>query len=156
MKYSHKRRFFLPATVLVIFVSTVAALSFYSPRASALSGCSQKGTRTVSFTNERGQVIGMGTHPYYQTLRQGNTGSCVASLQRMLNVYCAPGTKLAVDGQFGSKTYRAVKTIQQEIGYGWYYPVHVNGQSISVDGVAGPQTWSILPAFSYWGGNIPC
>jgi len=156
MKFIHKRRFLLSAAVLAIFVSTIAAFSFLSPQASALSGCTQKGTRTVTFTNEHGQVISMGTHPYYQTLRQGNSGSCVASLQQMLNVFCSSGTKLSVDGQFGPKTYRAVKAIQQAIGYGWYYPVHVNGQNIYVDGVAGPQTWSILPAFSYWGGNIAC
>lgn len=156
MKSLFKSRLFLPVAVLVVFVSALAAFSFSGPHASALSGCTQRGTRTVTFTNEQGQVVNMGTYPYYQTLRQGNSGSCVASLQRMLNVYCSDATKLAVDGQFGPKTYRAVKAVQQSIGYGWYYPVQVNGQNIIVDGIAGPQTWSILPAFSHWGGNIYC
>lgn len=145
----------LPLVVLIFFASTIAMFSFHS-NASALGGCAQKGTRNVSFINERDQNISMGTHPYYQTVRQGSSGECVVLLQNMLNKYCRPGTLLDVDGQFGPKTYRAVKTIQYEIGYGWYYPVRVNGQQISVDGVVGPQTWSILPAFSYWGGNIPC
>jgi peptidoglycan hydrolase-like protein with peptidoglycan-binding domain len=154
MKSVLKNRFFLTIAMLLAVVGGIIFLN--SPQASALSGCTQIGTRTVTFTNERGQVISMGTYPYYQTLRYGNKNSCVASLQKMANVYCTPGTRLAVDGEFGPKTYHAIKSIQQAIGYGWYYPVQVNGSNIIVDGVAGPQTWSILQAFSYWGGNISC
>lgn len=160
MRFISKKRFFLPIAMVFAVVGTVFCASINSPTASALSGCTQQGTRTVTYTNQYSQSIPMGTFPYYQTLRQGNANSCVASLQRMANVFCSPSTQLAVDGQFGPKTYRAIKTLQYVIGQGWYYPVQVNGSSIIVDGVAGPQTWSILQAFSYWGspngGNIDC
>jgi peptidoglycan hydrolase-like protein with peptidoglycan-binding domain len=42
-----------------------------------------------------------------------------------------PGIKLAIDGKFGASTESAVKQIQQSHG-------------IAVDGVVGPNTWSVL------------
>jgi hypothetical protein len=151
-----KRRFFLPVVLAFAVFGAVVCFSIDSPKASALSGCTQQGTRTVTYTSPYGQPISMGTYPYYQTLRQGNANSCVASLQRMANVYCSPSTQLAVDGQYGPKTYRALKTLQYVMGHGWYYPVQVNGASVIVDGIAGPQTWSLLQAFTYWSNNIDC
>src|SRR5688572_26500319 len=113
-----KNRFFLPVAVLLAVVGSVLCISLNSPQASALSGCTQKGTRTVTYTNEYGTTVPMGTFPYYQTLGRGSTGECVKSLQRMANIFCSPSTDLAIDGQFGPKTYRAIKTIQYVIGHG--------------------------------------
>lgn len=162
MKVLRQSRLFLPIIMLLAVAGTLFGLSINSPEASALSGCTQRqDTRTVTFTDENGKVHSRGAFPYYQTLRQGNKNECVKSLQRMANIFCTPSTRLNVDGDFGPLTYRAIKTLQYVIGYGWYYPVQVNGSNIAVDGVAGPQTWSILQAFSYWGsptngGNIDC
>lgn len=151
MKFIHKNRFFLPIAALLAVFGTLACVSFNSPKASALTGCSPHGTRTVSYIDYNGESVSMGTYPYYQTLRYGNKNSCVASLQRMANVLCTPGTRLAVDGDFGPRTYRAIRSLQYAIGYEWWRPVQVNGADIIIDGVAGPQTWSILQAFAGMG-----
>lgn len=163
MKSIRQSWLFLPIAMLLAVAGTVIGLSIVSsPQASALSGCSQYGWRNVTMTDYSSQkTYDMGTYPYYQTLRQGNANSCVASLQKMANVFCTQSTRLAVDGQFGPKTYSAIRSIQNAFANnGGYFEVRINGSRIIVDGVAGPQTWSILQAFSYWGspngGNIAC
>lgn len=67
-------------------------------------------------------------------LRQGSTGSNVATLQRLLNN--ARGTYaqlplLSVDGVFGANTNNAVRLFQRAVG-------------LSVDGIVGPATWNAL------------
>lgn len=69
------------------------------------------------------------------TLAEGSTGAVVERLQRALNEgrgQLAPGTgpTLAVDGDYGPVTARAVEAMQDEAG-------------ISVDGVVGLQTWAV-------------
>lgn len=62
------------------------------------------------------------------SVRQGSTGEAVRAAQTQLNRY---GSGLAVDGQFGTATDRAVRNFQGSHG-------------LAVDGVVGPQTWQTL------------
>ena len=55
-------------------------------------------------------------------LKKGCKGADVTELQRLLNA--AGGYNLAVDGDFGTKTYNAVKAYQKSMG-------------LKVDGIAG-------------------
>lgn len=64
----------------------------------------------------------------YSTISYGSSGSDVKKLQETLNNY---GYKLAVDGQFGSKTQAAVKDYQKKNG-------------LQVDGIVGKNTWGSL------------
>lgn len=65
----------------------------------------------------------------YPTLRKGDKGENVKTLQTILNEVDDAG--LDVDGSFGSKTQTAVKNFQKEY-------------KLKVDGIAGPATWSKL------------
>ena len=65
----------------------------------------------------------------YSTVRKGDTGETVKTLQTMLNAVNNAG--LTVDGIFGSGTETAVKNFQKANG-------------LTVDGVAGPKTWAKL------------
>lgn len=61
-----------------------------------------------------------------QTLRAGvDNSTCVKAMQTYLNGYI--NAKLALDGDFGSKTTAAVKTFQRKM-------------NLSADGVVGPNT----------------
>jgi peptidoglycan hydrolase-like protein with peptidoglycan-binding domain len=141
----------LTTLVVAFATSGVIALVPQAQSASALSGCTQYGTARVSTSN------GWSTYePYYQQLSYGSRSECVKSLQRMVNVFCTSDTDLAVDGIYGTKTYRAVKTIQYVLGKNWNAYPRVNGAAIIEDGIAGKQTWAILQAFGYWPGNIDC
>jgi peptidoglycan hydrolase-like protein with peptidoglycan-binding domain len=74
-------------------------------------------------------IVGPQTWPVLIiTTRQGSSGSAVMALQRQLNAH---GASLGVDGQFGPATETAVKNYQ-------------SSRNLSVDGIAGPQTWSSL------------
>lgn len=59
------------------------------------------------------------------TTQSGSTGAAVIALQRQLNAH---GQSLVTDGDFGPKTKAGVESFQKSKG-------------LSVDGVAGPQTW---------------
>lgn len=59
------------------------------------------------------------------TTKQGSTGSAVIALQRQLNAH---GQHLVTDGNFGPLTRAATESFQRSKG-------------LTVDGVAGPQTW---------------
>lgn len=61
-------------------------------------------------------------------LSTGSEGASVTALQRLLN---GNGAKLAVDGDFGSKTASAVRTFQKKV-------------AIDIDGVVGKDTWGAL------------
>ncbi|MCM0620075.1 peptidoglycan-binding domain-containing protein [Nocardioides bruguierae] len=63
-----------------------------------------------------------------RTLRQGDSGPAVQALQVELN---KRGASLATDGAFGPATDSAVRSFQSSRG-------------LSVDGVAGPNTWESL------------
>lgn len=62
-------------------------------------------------------------------LQQGSTGDEVKSAQLLLNG--KTGTSLAVDGSFGPATDQAIRQLQAFF-------------KVSVDGIVGQQTWSIL------------
>jgi peptidoglycan hydrolase-like protein with peptidoglycan-binding domain len=61
-------------------------------------------------------------------LRPGSRGSAVRTLQKSLNSH---GAKIAVDGSFGTRTTKAVRTFQSSKG-------------LAVDGVVGPKTWKAV------------
>ena len=66
------------------------------------------------------------------TLRLGSAGSDVRRLQRVLvEIKLLDFTRIS--GNFTAETERAVTAFQQ-------------GNGLTVDGIAGPQTWSALPA----------
>lgn len=66
--------------------------------------------------------------PRRPTLRMGDKGNEVLTLQRLLN---AEDYQLATDGDFGPKTDRAVRQFQTQYG-------------TASDGVVGPYTWELL------------
>lgn len=156
MRSIRKKSFFLPVVMALAVAGTLIGLNINSPTASAAGACSQKGYRTVGMYDlGNGQTYFMGVHPYYQSLSRGSGYSsnkdCVKTLQTMANVYCNQDTRLQVDGEFGRRTYSAIKTIQNAFANNGYWQAKVNGSSISVDGQVGPQTWSTLQAFSFMG-----
>jgi zinc D-Ala-D-Ala carboxypeptidase len=61
-------------------------------------------------------------------LSRGDSGTAVRQLQCELN-WAMTGANLDIDGDFGTLTYNAVRRFQ-------------GCASISVDGIAGPNTWS--------------
>lgn len=60
-------------------------------------------------------------------LRRGSTGGQVQTIQALLNGFI--GSKLSIDGIFGSKTEQAVKDYQRS-------------RDLDVDGIVGVQTWT--------------
>ena len=68
--------------------------------------------------------------PAFPTLRKGDDGEEVKTLQNLLN---QNGAKLTVDGRFGNLTRDAVIAYQKANG-------------LKVDGIAGQQTWTSLTA----------
>lgn len=72
----------------------------------------------------------------YQSMwRLNSRGDCVKSIQALLNYQLPRSTPLAVDGIFGARTDRAVRTLQS----GWYI-LRMSG----IDGIVGPKTWQVL------------
>lgn len=65
----------------------------------------------------------------HSTIRYGNSGSEVTTLQTILNA--VQNANLTVDGQFGRNTLTAVKRFQKNHG-------------LSVDGIVGTNTWAAL------------
>ncbi|MFF5705679.1 peptidoglycan-binding protein [Streptomyces sp. NPDC012794] len=65
-------------------------------------------------------------------LSPGDSGPCVAFLQRRLNAKGAG--HLAVDAVFGPATTRAVRTFQRACGF----------RNHEIDGLVGPKTWAGL------------
>lgn len=67
------------------------------------------------------------------TVRKGNRGSAVETLQKLLMVAGYDLPKYGADGDFGSETLAAVKAFQKARG-------------LEVDGIVGPKTWAALGA----------
>lgn len=70
-----------------------------------------------------------GCYTWGRTLQQGASGADVTQLQIRVAGWVASGENLALDGQYGPATERAVRRFQS--GYG-----------LGVDGIAGPQTFN--------------
>jgi peptidoglycan hydrolase-like protein with peptidoglycan-binding domain len=75
----------------------------------------------------------------YPILKRGANGPQVSALQRALQL---AGHSLAVDGDFGTGTEAAVRTLQMKAG-------------VAVDGVVGPATWRALENALGTSLNIP-
>lgn len=73
-------------------------------------------------------VRAMQSHASFPVLRRGDDGQPVRTLQYLLR---ARGRTVAVDGDFGRATERAVRSFQASRG-------------LAVDGVVGERTWSAL------------
>lgn len=97
------------------------------------------GTKNVDFNAFRGTLVeykslvttGRIAPNPYPTLRLGDSGTAVITLQRRLNIW---GADIAVDGYFGPLTDAAVRTFQTQ----------VFGPGPDVDGIVGPATWAEL------------
>jgi len=72
------------------------------------------------------------------TLSKGDKGDMVEELQRLLN---ANGAGIAVDGDFGNRTMRAVMSLDQSYG-------------LSEDGTADAATWEVLDRPPFWEDDI--
>jgi peptidoglycan hydrolase-like protein with peptidoglycan-binding domain len=84
------------------------------------------GPKTWAALRSSGSAPTTSTTP---TLRQGDFGAAVETLQRQLDRHgFSPG---GIDGQFGAKTRRALVDFQRAHG-------------LNADGVAGPATWQAL------------
>ncbi|MEU3730392.1 peptidoglycan-binding domain-containing protein [Streptomyces sp. NPDC033538] len=88
-------------------------------------------------------TIGLTCHYYYGQAwaEYGSTGNHVAEIQGLINGttdyrYSSGGSRLTVDGIFGSATERAVRWFQRE---------HMKAGS--VDGIVGPNTWKALRGY---------
>ncbi|WP_096225913.1 peptidoglycan-binding protein [Geobacillus sp. FJAT-46040] len=90
----------------------------------------QKYVRTQT-TLSRSNSSSSNDHWTGQTLREGSKGEDVKELQRMLN---SAGYNVKVDGVYGSETEGAVRSFQKLVG-------------ISVDGIAGAQTYRSLKSY---------
>ena len=80
------------------------------------------------------------------TWRKGDQGAGVHFMQAMINIMIDAGqvksSKLVVDGFYGDKTVAAVRSVQT---FGRAMQQIASGRSsISVDGIAGPQTFNII------------
>ena len=144
------------ARVASVFVATLAGISLLGSvhthaAATSLPSCTQRGTVNVKVQN--GGSATTYPEPFYQTLQKdaaANTPACVKFLQQQLNVYCTSATQLVPDGSFGPKTYRATYNVQNVFAHQLSpLVITVNGKAITVDGIAGPQTWGILQLRPY-------
>ncbi|MFI6434881.1 peptidoglycan-binding protein [Streptomyces sp. NPDC050759] len=75
-----------------------------------------------------------GYYKGHKTLKFGSSGQAVKEVQANINQTTDYKPKLKVDGQFGSKTKKAVLWFQHEFKIKPY------------DGIVGPKTWKVLRA----------
>lgn len=120
----------VPAAALLLFVGPTAQAS-----PSTHTTTNQVATRTAKAGSVTPSALGRfcrytGSQP---TLREGSRGTAVKQAQCEIN-YTLLHTTVAVDGDFGPKTLAAVRQVQ-------------SCAHIHVDGIIGPDTWSVL---NYW------
>jgi len=90
--------------------------------------CLGDGPMPAAVLAEEGTYPNPPVPPAPPTLRQGDTGDAVKTLQMKLNKV---GANLLVDGNFGPRTDSAVRYFQTT-------------KNITPDGVVGPETWGAL------------
>ena len=90
-------------------------------------------SRIIGYGRPRYELLSGGlTAENMPLIKKGATGFAVVELQKRLNAISYNGkTTLTVDGDFGSKTYNAVKAYQSDRG-------------LEVDGEVGKNTWKSL------------
>ena len=107
------------------------------------AGCTMTPTSTsnsttvfkpVSQTQKRGPTKGCDAYSYHQ----GDKNACVKRIQELFNT---AGAQLEVDGEYGPKTARIVKT--------WQEVFKVKGDKA---GVMGTNTWDSV---CFWDGHVP-
>lgn len=147
MKYSKFVSVFVAATFMAVSIT-----SFMPAPASAIVGAALptkcgtvkgyvKITNVDLATGKITRVIDSAAR-YYATQAPGAKNECVKDIQRMLNAsYCTAGTKLTVDGSYGTQTKTAITKMQKNVSG---YNIRFNGAKMTVDGKVGPQTWSFL------------
>jgi hypothetical protein len=80
-------------------------------------------------------------------LRQGDATRAVKRLQATLDTCYNQG--IAIDGQFGPATRRALENAQT-------WERVVRGRPVATDGVYGPQTRDAMHWSAFWAGNFVC
>lgn len=141
------KRFIKLSIAAAAVVVSAGSISFATPvsadRGNTFPSCgSVRGSSQVGVANT--DIVS--SSKYYSTKGQGNADSCVKNIQTNLNLgFCSPSTRLSTDGIYGAKTAQAVRNYQN------YYRSQrlvINTgsgfKSIYVDGIVGPQTWSLL------------
>lgn len=96
----------------------------------ALAACGTSPVQTALIPPEQTATLGAQSVLSWQALRQGDSGRDVVTLQYLLR---HRGQSLSVDGAFGSGTDTAVRNFQR-------------AQGLTVDGIAGGNTWEKLIA----------
>lgn len=147
---------------MVVFLGTLFANASLTQKVSAITGStfpsitrcgSPRGTGTIAPVSGNNAYLFYSSY-YAQQSRSSYSTGCVKDIQTILNNnFCNASTRLAVDGHYGPKTYTAVVRFQQ---YAQFYYL-VNGAAVRVDGITGPQTWTLLSS-GQWAitGRVSC
>lgn len=114
--------------ILAGIVVLMVTMSENSTAAASTAPSSSK-AKIPKSTTGRGSPPVIPTACSAHTYSQGNVGSCVQTIQQLLNHDDAAGLK--VDGIFGPVTATAVRNFQ-------------TAQGLAVNGIVGPQTWARL------------
>lgn len=80
-----------------------------------------------------------------RTLLYGSQGKDVEELQMMLNRFIDPRPDITVDGQFGNGTKGTVEKFQTQANQ--YQARKILGTTLDVDGIVGPNTWTVLEKY---------
>lgn len=118
------KRFLLLGSIGVFLLAGLMVTAYPTMSGAAIaSGCNS--VTTYSWSNNC-------------TVSQGNYSNDVYAIQLTLSIYAAPMKSpchsydlISLDGDFGTQTFNAVECFQ-------------SNNSLSVDGIVGPQTWGAL------------
>jgi peptidoglycan hydrolase-like protein with peptidoglycan-binding domain len=116
------------ATASVIGASTIAGVQIVNPATASANTLYPSGCQTTAYDNPYGATPNWGWNCYvgYSYV---NNAQMVVGVQNVLQSFALYGG--ALDGQFGSGTFNALKSYQQAKG-------------LNQDGVCGPSTWKNL------------
>ncbi|MFD1661862.1 peptidoglycan-binding protein [Streptomyces caeni] len=113
----------------VATASSGSATGTVHARAAAQQSTGAVSAAAKTCTYKSGFGFYCGYYKGHATVRLGSSGAAVREVQALINQTTAYKPKLAVDGQFGSKTEKAVVWFQTKY--------HVK----PYDGIVGPKTW---------------